>query len=58
MELQSEDAEQPISAIAFNVSASKIQESEGFIRAAYRLDVNEFRNKKTAQLVVEYFEAI
>lgn len=58
MELQSEDAEQPISAIAFNVPASKLEESEGFIRAAYRLDVNEFRNKKTAQLVVEYFEAI
>ena len=58
MELQSEDAEQPISAIAFNVPASKLEESEGFIRAAYRLDVNEFRNKKSAQLVVEYFEAI
>jgi len=58
MELQSEDAEQPISAIAFNVPASQLTESEGFIRAAYRLDVNEFRNKKTAQLVVEYFEAI
>jgi len=58
MELQSEDSEQPISAIAFNVPASQLTDSEGFIRAAYRLDVNEFRNKKTAQLVVEYFEAI
>lgn len=58
MELQSEDAEQPISAIAFNAPASLIEQSEGFIRAAYRLDVNEFRNKKTAQLVVEYIEAI
>jgi len=58
MELQSVDAEQPISAIAFNAPASLIHESDGFIRAAYRLDVNEFRNKKTAQLIVEYIEAI
>ena len=58
MELQSADAEQPISAIAFNAPASLMQESDGYIRAAYRLDVNEFRNKKTAQLIVEYFEAI
>lgn len=58
MELQSADAEQPISAIAFNVPASLIQESDGYIRAAYRLDVNEFRNKKSAQLIVEYMEAI
>jgi len=58
MELQSADAEKPISAIAFNSSASKMQESDGYIRAAFRLDVNEFRNKKTAQLIVEYFEGI
>jgi len=58
MELQAEDAEQSISAIAFNMPSERIRESDGFIRAAYRLDVNEFRNKKTAQLIVEYFEAI
>ncbi len=58
MELQSVDADEPISAIAFNAPSSLIEESDGFIRAAYRLDVNEFRNKKTAQLIVEYFEAI
>ena len=58
MELQAEDAQQSISAIAFNVPIERIKESDGFIRAAYRLDVNEFRNKKTAQLIVEYFEAI
>lgn len=58
MELQSADAEQPISAIAFNAPASLMQESDGYIRAAYRLDVNEFRNKKTAQLIVEYFEVM
>jgi len=58
MELQAEDAEQSISAIAFNVASERMRESDGYIRAAFRLDVNEFRNKKTAQLIVEYFEAI
>ncbi len=58
MELQSADAEQPISAIAFNAPAELLQDGDGYIHAAYRLDVNEFRNKKTPQLIVEYFEAI
>jgi len=58
MELQSPDAEQPISAIAFNAPAELLQEGDGYIHAAYRLDVNEFRDKKTAQLIVEYFETI
>ena len=58
MELQSADAEKPISAIAFNAPASKMREGDGYIRAAFRLDVNEFRNRKTAQLIVEYFECI
>jgi len=58
MELQSPEAEQPISAIAFNMPASLLQESDGYIHAAYRLDVNEFRNKKSAQLIVEYIEAM
>ncbi len=58
MELQSADAEYPIGAIAFNAPASMLEQSDGFIRAAYRLDVNEFRNQRNAQLVVEYFESI
>ncbi len=58
MELQPADAEKSISAIAFNVPSSRLRESDGFIRAAYRLDVNEFRNRKTAQLIVEYFQAM
>lgn len=58
MELQSADAEQAISAIAFNAPAELLEQSDGYIRAAYRLDVNEFRNKIMPQLVVEYFESI
>lgn len=56
MELQAEDADKPVSAIAFNSPVSKMQQSDGFIRAAYRLDVNEFRNRKSAQLMIEYYE--
>jgi len=58
MELQAEDAEKPVSAIAFNSPASRMQQSDGFIRAAYRLDVNEFRNRKTTQLMIEYYEPV
>jgi len=58
MQLASPDSDQLIDAIAFNMDASLLEQSDGFIRAAYRLDVNSFRNKKTAQLIVEYFEGI
>ena len=58
MQLASPDSDQLIDAIAFNMDASLLEPCDGFIRAAYRLDVNSFRNKKTAQLIVEYFEGI
>ena len=55
MELLATDADKSISAIAFNAPTDRIRESNGFIHAAYRLDVNEFRQRKSAQLIVEYF---
>ncbi|MCW9014446.1 MAG: single-stranded-DNA-specific exonuclease RecJ [Gammaproteobacteria bacterium] len=58
MQLQSMDADAAIDAIAFNMDASRLEETDGFIHAAFRLDVNNFRNNKTAQLIVDYFEAI
>ncbi len=58
MQLVSAESDALIDAIAFNTEASQLEESDGFIHAAYRLDVNEFRNKKTAQLIVEYFESV
>lgn len=58
MELQAADAEKSISAIAFNAPIERIRESNGFIHAAYRLDVNEFRQRKSAQLIVEYFQPV
>lgn len=58
MQLASAETEQLFDAIAFNTQASDIEETDGFIRAAYRLDVNSFRNQKTAQLIIEYFEGL
>jgi single-stranded-DNA-specific exonuclease len=58
MQLVSPESDAMIDAIAFNMDASYMEETDGFIHAAYRLDVNEFRNKKSAQLIVEYFEGI
>jgi len=58
MKLRSADSEDLIEAIAFNTSADELALTDGFIHAAYRLDVNCFRNQKTAQLIVEYFEAM
>jgi len=58
MELQAKDADKSISAIAFNAPLERIRESNGFIHAAYRLDVNEFRQRKSAQLIVEYFQPL
>ncbi|TGD76100.1 single-stranded-DNA-specific exonuclease RecJ [Mangrovimicrobium sediminis] len=44
-----------VDAIAFNVDTSVWpDESVRSVRAAYRLDVNEFRGARTLQLVIEY----
>jgi single-stranded-DNA-specific exonuclease len=58
MQLMSADSDAPLEAIAFNADQALIEASDGFIRAAYKLDVNSFRNRRTAQLVIEYFEAV
>lgn len=58
MQLLSADCDEPLEAIAFNADQAQLEATEGFIRAAYRLDVNSFRNRKTAQLVIDYFEAV
>jgi single-stranded-DNA-specific exonuclease len=58
MQLATTDSIELIDAIAFNMDASLMEECDGFIHAAYRLDVNSFRNKKSVQLMVEYFEGI
>jgi single-stranded-DNA-specific exonuclease len=48
-----------IDAIAFNVDLNQWPDaSRRRVRLAYRLDVNEYRGRKTVQLMVEYLEAI
>jgi len=47
---------QAVDAIAFNADVGRWQRYQGAVRAAYRLDVNEFRNRRTLQMVVEYME--
>ncbi len=58
MELRTAESEQSIAAIAFNTSVDQLDGEDNFIHAAYRLDVNEFRNQRSAQLIVEYFDVI
>ncbi len=45
-------------AIAFNVDDDILANQPDKIHAAYRLDINEFRGNRTAQLILEYFEPL
>lgn len=45
----------PLDAIGFNL-AERIGEAGGRVRLAYRLDVNDYRGARSAQLVVEHLE--
>ena len=45
-------------AIAFNVPDVYLQDQPNTIRAAYRLDINEFRGERNTQLILEYFETV
>ncbi|WP_296809795.1 single-stranded-DNA-specific exonuclease RecJ [Thiocapsa sp.] len=48
-----EDA--PIEAIGFNLG-EQISEAGGAVRLAYRLDVNDYRGTRSAQLILEHLE--
>jgi single-stranded-DNA-specific exonuclease len=43
-------------AIAFNYGERRVSRETPQIRVAYRLDVNEFRGQRSAQLLVEHIE--
>ena len=43
-----------IDAIAFNTSPRDLPEQQGSVRFVYKLDVNEFRGRQSAQLIIEY----
>ena len=58
MQLATAESETLLDAIAFNVAADYMEATDGFIRAAYRLDVNSFRNKNSVQLMIIYFEGM
>jgi len=45
-----------IDAIAFNKDESALPRNSGLIRASYRMSVNEFRNNKTLQLIIDCIE--
>lgn len=45
-------------AIAFNKTDENLPAGEKNIRVVYRLDVNEFRGKRTLQLIVQHIEAV
>lgn len=56
LKLQPEQGGAVIDAIAFNTTNEQLGENSDRIRAVYKLDVNEFRNNKTLQLMIEHLE--
>jgi len=45
-----------LDAIAFNQADRQPQHTQQQLKAAYRLDVNEFRGNRSCQLIIEYLE--
>jgi len=45
-----------VEAIAFNQDAEVLDAGETAIRMIYRMDVNEFRGRKTVQLIIQHIE--
>jgi len=56
MRLRHPSGDGAIDAIAFNQGEHRYAVGQGAVRMAYRLDVNEYRGRRSAQLVVEYLE--
>lgn len=56
--LQWPDGKRTVDAIAFHADLEQWQGVGGRVRLAYRLDVNEYRDRKTVQLIVEYMEVV
>jgi single-stranded-DNA-specific exonuclease len=54
--LQWAGSKSTVDAIAFHADLEQWQGAGGRVRLAYRLDVNEYRERKTVQLIVEYME--
>jgi single-stranded-DNA-specific exonuclease len=58
MVLQPQQGEGFLEAIAFNQGEQGLPAAGESVRAAYRLDINEYQGRRSLQLVVEYFETV
>ncbi|OOZ35888.1 single-stranded-DNA-specific exonuclease RecJ [Solemya velesiana gill symbiont] len=58
MVLRPEQGKNTIDAIAFNQAEATTLDRDAVIEAAYRLDVNEYMGRRSAQLIVEQFETV
>ncbi len=57
LQLKQDGAEQLIEAIAFNQELDAELQASGAAHLVYRLDVNEFRGRKTTQLIVQHISS-
>ncbi len=58
LDLAKQDTGECYAAIAFNKTDVDLPAGENDIRCVYRLDVNEFRGKRSLQLIVQHIEAV
>ena len=58
MDLVKEETGTYYAAIAFNKTDKDLPSGDDNIRVVYRLDVNEFRGKRSLQLIVQHIEAV
>lgn len=56
--LLSSTSKQPIEAIAFNIDRQLWPTDKKYLQALYRLDVNDFRDQKNLQLVIEAMQPL
>jgi len=55
--LRQVDSRQQYNAIAFNMTDDVLPAGNSLIHASYRLDINEYRNQRNIQLIIDYIES-
>ncbi len=58
LDLVKKESGECFAAIAFNKTDADLPAGDNSIRCVYRLDVNEFRGKRSLQLIVQHIEAV
>jgi len=58
LDLARQETGEIFSAIAFNKTDADLPAGENSIRVVYKLDVNEFRGKRSLQLIVSHIESV